>query len=158
MFCPYCGNKLEDSSHFCSNCGARIDGQNAEKREDSFEPTSVASERHDNFEFDFNDVPPVNAQSNQSAPQSNQTKSVDEDTGAAVGFGILAFFFPIVGFILFALWNKEMPRRAKSCLIGAVVSIAAGVFAVMIYVFLLIAYGITYTPPTNAILPFLPFF
>lgn len=36
-------------------------------------------------------------------------------------WGVLGFFIPLVGFILFLVWRNERPNTAKSCGIGALV-------------------------------------
>jgi hypothetical protein len=46
-----------------------------------------------------------------------------EDKGS-VGFGILSFFLPIVGIPLFFAWKKDHPKKARSCIIGSIISIA----------------------------------
>ena len=59
--------------------------------------------------------------------------SVDDDN---IGWGVLGFFFPIVGLILFLVWNKDYPKRARMCgkgaLIGVIVSVAASVLYVIL--------------------------
>ena len=69
---------------------------------------------------------------NVSATQSQQTDS----EGSTVGWGILGFFIPIVGFILWLIWKDEHPSRAKSAGIGCLVSICLGVVGVILYVVL----------------------
>lgn len=69
---------------------------------------------------------------NVSATQSQQTDS----EGSTVGWGILGFFIPIVGFILWLIWKDEHPARAKSSGIGCLVSICLGVVGVILYVVL----------------------
>lgn len=69
---------------------------------------------------------------NVSATQSQQTDS----EGSTVGWGILGFFIPIVGFILWSIWKDEHPARAKSAGIGCLVSICLGVVGVILYVVL----------------------
>lgn len=69
---------------------------------------------------------------NVSATQSQQTDS----EGSTVGWGILGFFIPIVGFILWLIWKDEHPARAKSAGIGCLVSICLGVAGVILYVVL----------------------
>ena len=39
----------------------------------------------------------------------------------SIGFAILSFFIPLVGLILFLVWKKDMPIKAKSCGIGALI-------------------------------------
>ena len=69
---------------------------------------------------------------NVSATQSQQTDS----ECSTVGWGILGFFIPIVGFILWLIWKDEHPARAKSAGIGCLVSICLGVVGVILYVVL----------------------
>lgn len=69
---------------------------------------------------------------NVSATQSQQTDS----EGSTVGWGVLGFFIPIVGFILWLIWKDEHPARAKSAGIGCLVSICLGVVGVILYVVL----------------------
>ena len=69
---------------------------------------------------------------NVSATQSQQTDA----EGSTVGWGILGFFIPIVGFILWLIWKDEHPARAKSAGIGCLVSICSGVVGVILYVVL----------------------
>jgi predicted nucleic acid-binding Zn ribbon protein len=40
---------------------------------------------------------------------------------ASIGFGILSFFIPLVGLILFLVWKKDAPLKAKFCGIGALI-------------------------------------
>lgn len=69
---------------------------------------------------------------NVSATQSQQTDS----EGSTVGWCILGFFIPIVGFILWLILKDEHPARAKSAGIGCLVSICLGVVGVILYVVL----------------------
>lgn len=69
---------------------------------------------------------------NVSATQSQQTDS----EGSTVGWGILGFFLPIVGFILWLVWKDEHPARSRSAGIGCLVSICLGVVGVILYVVL----------------------
>ncbi len=52
--------------------------------------------------------------------------------------GILSFLLFPLGFIFFFVWHKKRPKRAKSCIIGAVIGIITiaatiGVFYLLIY-------------------------
>jgi flagellar FliL protein len=56
------------------------------------------------------------------------------------GFAVLGFFFPLVGFILWLVWNNSSPKKAKSCGIGALIGvigipiIITGIFFVLTFV------------------------
>lgn len=63
--------------------------------------------------------------------RSLQGASGIDDSGNA-GYGVLGFFFPVVGLIMYLLWKTEKPRNAKKAgkgaLIGVIVQFVLGVF------------------------------
>lgn len=56
-------------------------------------------------------------------------------------FGLLSFFFPIVGLILFIIWKDNMPKRAKSAGIGAIIGVIAGIVLSILLSVLISALG-----------------
>lgn len=54
-----------------------------------------------------------------------------QNDAPSVGFGILGFFFPLIGLILYLVWKDQTPLKAKSAgkgaLIGVIISIVIGV-------------------------------
>ena len=58
------------------------------------------------------------------APQNNGSPT--NDTGS-IGWGILGCCIPIVGLVLFLVWNDTKPRTARAAGIGALVSVIIGV-------------------------------
>jgi cell shape-determining protein MreD len=56
--------------------------------------------------------------------------SSQADTGS-IGWGVLGFFFPLVGLILYLVWKIERPKTAnmagKGALIGVIVDVVAGI-------------------------------
>ena len=73
-------------------------------------------------------------------------KPVVNDSGSA-GWGVLGFFFPIVGLILFLIWKDERPKTAKAAGIGALVSAIIYAVLIVIYIILIIiavAVGVSY--------------
>ena len=65
-----------------------------------------------------------------SIPTNYQPQYYNMDA-PSVGYGILCFFFPVVGLVLYLVWKDQYPQRAKSCGIGALVSV---ILTVLIYV------------------------
>lgn len=60
----------------------------------------------------------------------------DSDDKNSFGFALLGFFIPIVGLILYIIYHKNMPGRAKSVGIGAIVGFVCSViFSIIITVF-----------------------
>ena len=49
MHCPSCGKKLADDAHFCTDCGARVDGSLA----------SSPKAENELKGFDGFDIPPI---------------------------------------------------------------------------------------------------
>ena len=64
-------------------------------------------------------------------PTSNVSTSND-DTGS-IGWGVLGFFIPLVGIILYCVWRNEKPLNAKVSLKGAIISIIAYVVLIVVY-------------------------
>lgn len=55
------------------------------------------------------------------------TTSNQEYDGNSIGLNILSFLLPIVGFILYLVWQGSHPVKAKGCGIWALVSFTISV-------------------------------
>ena len=60
---------------------------------------------------------------------SNTTIINSEEEKNTFGWGVLGFFVPIAGLILFIIWKKDRPKASKSAGIGALVSVVARVLS-----------------------------
>jgi hypothetical protein len=65
------------------------------------------------------------------------------DTGS-VGWGILGFFFPFIGLILFLAWTGVKPRSSKSAGIGALTSVLSGVLVVIVLIIVSLSSGTSF--------------
>lgn len=110
MKCPNCGATVDYTFKVCPYCGENL-----------------------SLETQKNPYPsrPANAQENSSAENP-------EDYGAA-GFGVLGFFIPLVGLILYLVWKNTLPKRAKAAGKGALISVILGFVLVILYIILLAA-------------------
>lgn len=54
------------------------------------------------------------------------------DSGS-FGWGVLGFFIPIAGLILFLVWHDTKPKCAKSAGIGALISTAVSIIIAFIF-------------------------
>lgn len=112
-YCPQCGAQLENDARFCPGCGAKLDNGNTSNQTTD----------------QVNQYAPYQAMPNQNA--SYQAAPNQDDGGA--GWKVLSFFIPLVGLILFLVWNNEAPRKAKACgkwaLIGFITGIVISVLA-----------------------------
>lgn len=63
---------------------------------------------------------------------------VETDDDSNTAFAILGFFFPIVGLIIYLIYENRRPKRAraaaKGALIGFIAEIALSVIAAILYV------------------------
>ncbi|MBO5745064.1 MAG: zinc-ribbon domain-containing protein [Clostridia bacterium] len=66
------------------------------------------------------------------ALEAPKNQPAAEDS-SSIGFAILAFLFPIVGFILYAVNSSTHPKKAKSALKGAIVGLVLGFVGTIIY-------------------------
>lgn len=61
-------------------------------------------------------------------------KSAVTEGVPSAGWGVLGFFFPIVGLILYLVWKNESPKKAlmagKGALIGVIVVVAIWVLVI----------------------------
>ncbi len=64
-----------------------------------------------------------------------QPALISEDDAPSSGFAILGFFFPLVGLILYLVWNSTFPLKAKSAGKGALIGV---ITAVCLYIFMII--------------------
>ncbi len=60
------------------------------------------------------------------------TKNAQTDSASA-GWWWLGFFFPIIGFVLWAVWTGEYPKKAKKALTGSLVGIIASVVGIILF-------------------------
>ncbi|MCL2042667.1 MAG: hypothetical protein FWG89_00860 [Treponema sp.] len=59
--------------------------------------------------------------------------TVNTNDAPNFGFAILGFLFPIVGLILFLVWNNSSPKKAKSCGKGALTGFIIQIVFSVIY-------------------------
>ncbi len=72
---------------------------------------------------------------------NSNAKTVEADK-SSFWFGLLSFFFPIVGLILFLVWKDNLPKRARSAGIGAIIGVVAGIVLSILLTVLVTAFGI----------------
>ena len=103
--CNYCGREIDDYAIFCQHCGAN------------------QSERYNPRSNGFNNYSGYNSYNSQN---NYNGYSYGTNTEGSKGYAVLAFFFPLVGAILWYIWRNTHPGRANSILKGASAAVAVG--------------------------------
>ncbi|HOP57399.1 MAG TPA: zinc-ribbon domain-containing protein [Bacillota bacterium] len=75
------------------------------------------------------------------AISKNATSIVSEE-GSTTGWGVLGFFFPLIGLILYLVWKTDKPKAAKSAGKGALIGVIAGFVLGILEAIIVIAAGI----------------
>lgn len=85
--------------------------------------------------------------------QIEQLKKDVEKTSSGrggIGWGILGFFIPIVGIVLFFVWRKNNKKSSKAAGIGALIGVIISVILTVVYFVWLGSFLLWYNPePTN---------
>lgn len=124
--CPHCGGVIKTIFNF-----------NNGEMPSSFTVSDTGGTNRNSLVQGVNYTLPSNGRNVQNGglgASSTQVQSAKE--GGTVGWGILGFFLPIVGFILWLVWKDEQPARSRSAGIGCLVSVCLGVVGVILYVVL----------------------
>lgn len=103
---------------YCADCGKQIDDDSAYCK---YCGAQTGAEK---------------APADANKPPTGYYYATDEESK---GHAVLGFFFPVVGFILWLVWQDKYRKRAKSCgkgaLIGAIVWTALSVIMMLISFF-----------------------
>lgn len=121
--CPYCGSQLADDVNFCTNCGGSV----ADVRPMQANPQPVAQNipgydpAYQPTRQEYNPY-----QGNPYQQPLNPTPAPAVNDSGSIGWAILGFLFPIVGFILWLLWKDKKPQCAQKAIVGAAISFGLG--------------------------------
>ena len=119
MFCKKCGANIPDDEDKCPFCEEPVEGRikpeekepTPEKKEESIFPDKNIYERKE--------------RTFQEPVFTNIKREEPVDTGS-FWWGVLGFFFPLIGLILFCVWKNDKPTTAKHCGIGALIGFVLG--------------------------------
>lgn len=66
--------------------------------------------------------------------KKKDTTNVRVVDNVSIGYAILGFFIPIVGFVLFFAWKKQRPKTAKTLLIAGIIGFIVNVILLIIQI------------------------
>ncbi len=122
MYCRNCGAALVEDAVVCSQCGTPVappPGAQAHRERPS-DPGFYNASRQQPY---YNPYP-------------------QQEDRPSAGFNALAFFFPLVGLILFLVWKDQKPRCAhnigKWALIGVITGIVLTILLIVLSIFLFV--------------------
>ena len=155
-FCRHCGASLDEGTAYANKTASK----QTEKREEDLFGFDEKKE-DDLFGFDDNKnasdpfgfgekkgADPFGFDSSSSGagqdPFANNAQNysrygrpaADPNDKKSFGFGLLSFLIPLAGFILWLVWRDKMPKRARSCAVGAIIGVVVYVLSVILEVIL----------------------
>lgn len=121
MYCTKCGKFLPEGTRFCTSCGAPVSVSDANDQQG----TSGAG---------FETRGYYNAPQPDPYYAAGMNAAANLEDAPSTGFGILSFFFPLVGLILYLVWKDQTPLKAKSAGKGALIGVITGVVLTVLFV------------------------
>lgn len=107
MKCNYCDYEVSEDAVCCPNCGENPKTKKKNKIKDQVKEEKKSS-----------------------------SKSSVNSENLFVLWGVISFFVPIVGLILFCVWNKTKPKDAKAAGIGALARVVIYIFDLILLFFI----------------------
>ncbi len=99
--CKACGNNVYGNKISCPVCGAALGNKGVQAR------------ANQNISYTYNNQTSKNTKTH--------TQSVaNQEEGSGFGWGVLSFFLPLVGVILFFVLRASRPNGANAAIIGAI--------------------------------------
>lgn len=114
--CQRCGTMIENNEKYCPNCG-EPQLNNQQNNQQYRQQGNGHQQSYQNPRMQGQQ----NSRDRRYAQKPNPTNyyNYDPRDRFSIFFMILSFIVPFLGFILYAIWYKDFPRKAKSCLYGA---------------------------------------
>ena len=102
MRCPNCNHEVKEGMLFCQQCGTKIEAVRTPEE-------AVATPQAINLQESI-----IPSEKMQKSPVKNAPVE-----GGTFGWAVLGFLLFPIGLILFFIWRREYPKRAKSSGKGA---------------------------------------
>ena len=137
MYCPNCGKPVQDGTRYCPNCGAALNVNNNQQDYNADYQQNNYSQQGFNPQYQqYNYGQQYGYNQYGQNNYGNQYGGFENPEDVpSTGFNVLSFFFPLIGLILYLVWNDKKPRRAKAVGKAALIGFIMGiVFNIVVYV------------------------
>lgn len=64
-------------------------------------------------------------------------QNIKQESNDVFGWGILGFFIPVAGLILYLIWRQERPKASRAAGLGALINLILNI-AILIFFFLIL--------------------
>ena len=128
MRCPNCNHEVKEGMLFCQQCGTKIEAVRT-----PVEAVRTPTEAVRTPEEAVATPQAVNGQEGTIPPEKLQKSPVKNAPveGGTFGWAVLGFLLFPVGLILFFIWRREYPKRAKASGKGAFLGL---VLLILLYI------------------------
>ena len=110
MKCTNCNVSVSKDALYCPNCGAKVEIKEEKQ-----------TKNEEKKENEVTVIEPV--------------KTTTQSSSNSFWWGVLGFFIPLAGLILFLVWKTERPSDSKAAGIGALISVCINIFITFITIF-----------------------
>ena len=107
MICNTCGEKVREDAVYCPNCG--------------FKPTDKKHEV-------------IKVEDSEETKDKKTVYKPPVDGSIAFLWGLIGYFIPIIGLILFIVWKENRPKDSKAAGIGALIRVILITIAAIVFV------------------------
>lgn len=97
MKCNYCDYEVSETATYCPNCGERPNT----KKKNNIKNTNIDKKEE----------------------KEDETDSIKYNPNISFIWGLLGYFIPIVGLVLFIIWKNDKPKDSKAAGIGALIRV-----------------------------------
>ncbi len=147
-FCSNCGTEVKKETVLCPNCGQSQKRTLEKEEKNPFNVGDIVADKNTEEPYKVIETPDssnlkVKSQTGEISIMSTDSfdllfpvkdKDVSDSDPGSIGWALLGICLPIVGLVLFIVWNQDRPKDASAAGLGAIVGFILAVFYFMFIV------------------------